>query len=244
MVQNREFDTFLDLLDLDSDIIPENFDNSAPSKYISLFPAFEDVFDKESFYLKEIIHPLGSINLKLLDPNLPDIILHLIHFNDDQSEQSRVFDDFCDDYQVAFALKNNKYIFKGPKEYFLNHSNEWKEWIARTKLSYEQRLVEYRRFGFLNYMHSEGSSGEKNPIFRQIGGIPIRMKSDINHLFKDRYNNYKIDITNYYPLNAQGDKYTFIGEYWVNDFIRYDSKDYQIFIDLPTNHIILRWSYA
>lgn len=173
-MQNREFDTFLDLLYLDSDfkgIIPENFDNSAPSKYISLFPAFEDVFDKESFYLKEVIHPLGSINLKLLDPNLPDIILHLIHFNDDQSEQSRVFDDFCDDYQVAFELENNKYVFTGPREYFNHYSKEWQEWIIRTKLSYEQRLVEYRKFGFLNYMNSEGSSVEKNPIFRQIGGF-------------------------------------------------------------------------
>lgn len=70
------------------------------------------------------------------------------------------------------------------------------------------------------------------------------MKSDLDSLLKDHYNNYKINIANYYPLNAQGEKYTFVAEYWVNDFIRYDSKDYQIFIDLPTNHIILRWSYA
>lgn len=215
------------ILDIFQDIYPPNFDNSTDSKYVKLFPEFEAIFGTESYFCQGIIYPLCSLNLKLLDSNLPSKKLHLVHFNDDPYESTRVFNECCSDYEVAFDLVGDKYIFKGNKDYF-NHSQGWEQWIQRTRADYEQVLLDYKETKFLLRRYPDSNLIEKEFIFSKIGGIATFCTTELEN----------------YPVNDLGEKFMFVAEYYACNFCKDDAKIYELFFDIKSNRVVLRWAYA
>lgn len=181
----------------------------------------------ESSFCKGVIHPLCSLNLKLLDSKLPDIILHLVHFNDDPYESTRVFNEYCDDYKVTFDLVKNKYVFKGGKEYF-NHSQDWKQWIDRTHADYEGVLADYKETGLLLRRYSDSDNIVKEEIFTKVGGIAISRLMKMDN----------------YPINDSGEEFIFVAEYYACHFCKHDAKIYELYFDIKSSKVVLQWAYT
>lgn len=215
------------VLDSFQSIYPPDFDNSTDSKYVKLFPDFDEVFHLASFFCQGIVHPLCSLNLKLLSSELPDQLIHLVHFNDDPYESSRVFNEHCDGYKVTFDLVGNKYVFRGDKAYF-NHSHDWEQWVNKTNTDYERVLADYKETNLLLRRYITSDRIDKEEIFTKVGGVATSrlMKMDT------------------YPVNDAGKEFMFIAEYYASHFCEDDGKIYELFFDFESSRVVLRWTYT
>jgi hypothetical protein len=172
-----------------------------------MFPEGEHVFFDRLEEHKKYLFPLFSIDLSHVNPEWNGLI-HMLDYNEDPYNQETVssFNEFCNEDQICFDIKDNRYSLKTSFDYF-ECSDDWKPYFHETQTEYSQTKAYYRENNKLpNYLGKPGTP------YEQIGGEPEWIQGDQT------------------PLDPDGNRMTFIARvYNSNFYVKSGGKDIYLF---------------
>lgn len=169
------------------------------SSDIELFPDRKTVFANIAKLHKEVLFPLCSIKMSLLNPDWT-FRAHFIYVYREPEENltySRYYTPYCGDYSLGFDLIGEKYDLQAKLE-MLTISEQYKKYQQKAEKKYQYFVQDYQNNGLDNILSNQENF---NFLIKRFGKQPIWVQKDET------------------PIDLDGKPLMFVGQVRVLDFI-------------------------